>query len=99
MAKIATAANAAITETPEVVSAPTKTKTETHSIRGFRYNGDFAVVTFGNGITAIIGERSSYPISEMMQLKAASSCDLVHTGERIVNGTTYQRYRIDSINY
>jgi hypothetical protein len=38
-------------------------------ITGFNYSKEWCFVKLANGITGIIGEKSDYPMSEMMKLK------------------------------
>lgn len=77
-------------------------KTFTKSVKGFTYIKDYAAITVDledSTQKIIIGDKLSFPMSDMMQLKQAESITFTERDTKTVNGITYRRFALDSINF
>ena len=77
-------------------------KMYTGTIKGFRYNTDYAFVTVnvaGANTSLIIGKKTEFPIKDLMEIKQCSSIDFECTGTKNINGTDFPKLRVNSINF
>ena len=74
----------------------------TKQVKGFTYVKDYACITVeldGKAEKIIIGDKMNFPMSDMFQLKSAESVSFTEREPKTVNGTTYRRFSLDSINF
>jgi len=67
---------------------------------GFTYIKDWAAIRGKIGeesVTVIIGDKMSFGIREMMELKHAGGVSATYTKDKEVNGTTYKQFQLEEI--
>lgn len=91
-AAVANAANAALTVDTEY----------SMTVSGFTYIRDFAVIrgrVNGNNESCIIGDKLSFPMSDMFMLRQAGNIKVMYKGEKVVNGKTYNQFWLMEIGF
>ncbi len=69
---------------------------------GFRYVKDFAIICGtckGVAMQAIIGDKQSFGIRDMFQLKECTSLEVTYKGTKEVNGVVYARFVAGTIKW
>ena len=87
------------TTNPSVANATNATFTK--PVKGFTYVRDFAAITielYGKLERVIIGSKDQFPMRDMFELKQAESVTIMEIDPRTVNGQTYRRFVLQSIN-
>lgn len=77
----------------------TKGSTSVLNCKGFRYSQDYAFAVLDNdgaNLTAIIGRKQEFPMSELMLLKG-HDIELAYVGEHETSSGKYDRVRIECI--
>jgi len=74
----------------------------TIAITGFTYIKDWAMVkgkesTTGEAIGVIIGDKLSFGMRDMFELKNSNGIIAKYTKDKIVNGTTYKQFQLEEI--
>jgi hypothetical protein len=71
-------------------------------ITGFTYVKEYALVkgkevTTGTDVSVIIGDKMSFGMRDMFELKNSNGIKATYTKDKIINGVTYQQFRLDEI--
>ncbi len=74
----------------------------TISITGFTYIKEFALIKGkvsenGESVGVIIGDKMSFGMADMFQLKQSNGIIAKYTKDKIVNGTTYKQFQLVEI--
>lgn len=71
-------------------------------VTGFTYIKDYAVikglaVSTNEPVSVIIGDKQSFGMSDMFQLKAANGIRAKYRQDKTVNNTTYKQFQLEEI--
>lgn len=89
------------TTTP-IANALTVGTSYTISITGFTYVKEFAMIKgkvseTGDSVGVIIGDKMSFGMQDMFQLKQSNGIVAKYTKDKIVNGVTYKQFQLEEI--
>lgn len=93
-------------ETP-VANAPIELelgKSYLVNVTGFTYIKDWAAIKgkvseTGDNITVILGDKLSFGMRDMFELKQAGGITAKYTKDKIVNGTSYKQFQLEEIHF
>lgn len=76
--------------------------TYTIGITGFTYIKDWALIrgieeTTGEKVGVIIGDKMSFGMTEMFQLKQSEGIKATYKKDKVVNGKTYRQFQLEEI--
>lgn len=99
MANTTTAANAASPATTPVLTIGND---YTISVTGFTYVREYALIKgkvteTGESCGVIIGDKMSFGMSDMFQLKNSNGIVARYTKDKIVNGVSYKQFSLQEI--
>lgn len=97
MSKPKSAANAAITESSNVLTVG---KEYNVNVTGFTYVKDYALIkgTIGSeSVSVIIGDKQTFGIRDMFELKNAGGIRALYNKDKEVNGVTYRQFSLREI--
>lgn len=89
--------------TNTVANAPLTIGTSyTISITGFTYIKEYALIKGkvtenGESVGVIIGDKISFGMSDMFQLKQSNGIVAKYTKDKVVNGATYKQFQLEEI--
>ena len=71
-------------------------------VTGFTYIKDWAAIkgkeiTSGEPVTVIIGDKMSFGMRDMFELKQSAGIEACYTKDKIVNGTSYAQFSLEQI--
>lgn len=72
------------------------------SVTGFTYVKEFAMIKgkvseTGDSVGVIIGDKMSFGMQDMFQLKQSNGIVAKYAKDKIVNGTTYKQFSLEEI--
>lgn len=74
----------------------------TIAVSGFTYIKEWAAIkgketTTGEAVTVIIGDKMSFGMQDMFQLKQSNGIVAKYAKDKIVNGVTYKQFQLEEI--
>lgn len=90
------------TSTPAANAALVIGTTYRINVTGFTYIKDWAMIkgkeiSTGQSVGIIIGDKMSFGMSDMFQLKQSAGIMAKYSKDKVVNGVTYQQFQLDEI--
>lgn len=89
------------TPTTPVANAPLVIGTSYRvNVTGFTYLKDWAAIkgtVNGTNVTVIIGDKMSFGMRDMFELKQSAGIMAKYTQDKTVNGVTYQQFQLEEI--
>lgn len=74
----------------------------TMSITGFTYIKEYALIkgkesTTGESMSVIIGDKLSFGMRDMFELKNSNGIRAIYKGDKVANGTSYKQFQLEEI--
>ena len=74
----------------------------TISVTGFTYIKEWAAIkgketSTGEAVTVILGDKLSFGMRDMFELKSSNGIIAKYTKDKIINGVTYKQFQLEEI--